>query len=73
MEISRPFRPLRTELGEWEMDSCYKQVAPNGASALRLAPVLYYRWMSRVVTWITELRPVVNRGRLGIKPSRLIL
>jgi hypothetical protein len=23
--------PLLTELGEWEMDFCYKQVAPNGA------------------------------------------
>jgi hypothetical protein len=33
MEISRGFMPLLTELGGWEMDFCYKHVAPNGAPA----------------------------------------
>jgi hypothetical protein len=27
--------PLLTELGGWEMDFCYKHVAPNGAPALQ--------------------------------------
>jgi hypothetical protein len=31
MEISRRFMPLLTELDGWEMDFCYKQVAPNCA------------------------------------------
>jgi len=31
MESSRRFMPLPTELGGWEMDFCYKHVAPNGA------------------------------------------
>jgi hypothetical protein len=35
MEISRRFMPLLTELGGWEMDFCYKHVAPNGAPALQ--------------------------------------
>ena len=35
MEISRRFMPLLTELGGWEMDFCYKHVAPNGAPAFQ--------------------------------------
>jgi hypothetical protein len=35
MEVSRGFVPLLTELGGWEMDFCYKHVAPNGAPALQ--------------------------------------
>jgi hypothetical protein len=35
MEVSRGFMPLLTELGGWEMDFCYKHVAPNGAPALQ--------------------------------------
>jgi hypothetical protein len=34
MESSRPFMPLLTELGGWEIDFCYKLVAPNSAPAL---------------------------------------
>jgi len=35
MEISRLFLPLLTELGGWEVHSCYNHVAPNGAPALQ--------------------------------------
>jgi len=35
MEISRRFMSLLTELGGWEMDCCYKHVAPNGAPAVQ--------------------------------------
>jgi hypothetical protein len=35
MQISCLFVPLLTELGDWEMDFCYKHGAPNGASALQ--------------------------------------
>ena len=38
MEISRRFMPLLTELGGWEMDFCYKHVAPRGAPA-------FQRWL----------------------------
>jgi len=38
MEISRGFMSLLTELGGWEMDCCYKHVAPNGAPA-------FQRWL----------------------------
>jgi hypothetical protein len=37
MEISRRFMPLLTELGGWEMDFCYKHIAPNGAPLLARA------------------------------------
>jgi hypothetical protein len=35
MQISRRFMPLLTELGGWEIDFCYKNVAPNSAPALQ--------------------------------------
>jgi hypothetical protein len=35
MEVSRRFMPLLTELGGWEMDFCYRHVAPNSAPALQ--------------------------------------
>jgi hypothetical protein len=35
MEISRRFMSRLTALSGWEMDFCYKHVAPNGVPALR--------------------------------------
>jgi len=32
METSRRFVPLLTELGGWQMDFCYKHVAPQRRS-----------------------------------------
>ena len=46
MEISRRFMPLLTELGGWEMDFCYKHVAPNGAPAFQRR--LFYKKEGRV-------------------------
>jgi len=35
MEISHLFMPILTEPGGWDMDFCYKHVAPNGAPAVQ--------------------------------------
>jgi len=35
MEVSRRFMALLTELGGWEMDFCYRHVAPNSAPPLQ--------------------------------------
>jgi hypothetical protein len=46
MENSRPLMPRLTTLGGWEMDACYKQVAPDGAFNAPLAARLFNktRW-----------------------------
>ena len=45
MEISSHFMSLLTELGDWEMDFCYKHIAPSGAPALRRHLFNRARWV----------------------------